>query len=92
MFFLFVTTTAIGRSAVFNVTVATLMMKSAFESWNQTIGPMTTVAAWFFHAGVMTITAIADRGLVLSVVKKHGFFFDIRHFDNFRDLKGKGAH
>jgi len=53
---------------------------------------MTTVAAWFFHAGVMTITAIADRGLVFAVVKKHGFFFDIRHFNNVWHFKGKGGH
>lgn len=89
--FLFVTAFAIGWAAIFDMTVAALVMKSTFKSRDQAINPVATVAAGLIHAGMVTIGAFADRRLVLTVVEKHGLFLDIRHFDDFRHINREGG-
>lgn len=86
------TALAIGRAAIFDMTVSTLMMKSAFQSWNQAVNPVAAVAAGLIHAGVMAIKAFANRGLVLTVMEKHWFFLDIRHFDYFWHINREGGN
>jgi hypothetical protein len=87
-----VTAVAIGWAAIFDMTVAALMMKSAFQARNQTVNSVAAVAAGLIHAGVVAIEALADRSLVLTVVEKHRFFFDIRHFNYFRYINGEGSN